>query len=51
MLFEILVILWYIVAFAMSAALTKCHPEISGWGNVSRSMAWPVTIYEIKTGK
>ena len=41
---------WFIVAFAMSAALTKHYPEFAGWGNVSRSIAWPVTIYEVATG-
>lgn len=41
---------WFLVAFAMSAALTKSHPDLAGWGNVSRSIAWPVTLLEVQRG-
>jgi CRISPR/Cas system-associated protein Cas7 (RAMP superfamily) len=50
MILDALTALYLCAALAMSAALTKTYPEFAGWGNVSRSMAWPVTIYEIYAG-
>ena len=44
---EWLLLMWTIIASAMSATLATRRPHLSGWGNVSRSIAWPVTIYEI----
>ena len=38
---------YYSASFGMSAALTRHYPELDGWGNVSRALGWPVTLYEI----
>ena len=47
---QIFDIVWMLISLSMSAALCKTHPELSGWQNVSRSMAWPITLYEVKAG-
>ena len=44
---DFLLIYWFIIAFAMSGALAVKCPRFSGWDNVSRSIAWPITLYEI----
>jgi hypothetical protein len=43
-------IVYFTAAAAMSFALHKYYPHLHGWGNVSRSLGWPVTLYEIKKG-
>lgn len=48
---QCLLSIWFFAALAMSAALTKHYPGIAGWGNVSRSIAWPVTLYEVHLGQ
>jgi hypothetical protein len=45
-----LLVLYLTAAIAMSAALCRHYPQFMGWANVSRGMAWPVTIYEIVSG-
>ncbi len=47
---DVFLTLWFITALAFSAALTTSFPHIAGWANVSRSIAWPVTLYEIHKG-
>lgn len=44
---EIITVAYSLAAFGMSAALTKTYPQYAGWRNVTRSIAWPVTLYEV----
>jgi len=43
---QIFLVLWLAVALAMSAALIRVYPQMDSWINVSRSVAWPVTLLE-----
>jgi hypothetical protein len=40
---------YYTAAIGMSFALARCY-DLTTWGIFSRAMAWPVTIYEAKSG-
>lgn len=46
-----LIAIWFTASLAMSAALTKHYPQLAGWGNVSRSIAWPITLLEVYWGQ
>jgi hypothetical protein len=48
--FQMFVFFYVTASMAMSAALSKHYPGIAGWGNFSRGVAWPVTLYEILKG-
>lgn len=47
MILDFLLLIYFCAAVAMSIWLTREFPEFNGWGNVSRAIAWPVTVYEI----
>lgn len=44
---DIFVCFYITGALTMSVVLCRECPELTGFGNVSRSLGWPVTIYEI----
>ena len=48
---HVALVIWFTAALAMSAVLTKQYPDLNGWGNVSRSIAWPVTMWEVSLGQ
>lgn len=41
---------WMTAALGMSLALTKHYPDMGGWDNISRAVAWPVTLWEVNQG-
>jgi hypothetical protein len=51
MILELFTLFWGIVSLGMSAALTVHYPQYAGWDNVSRSIAWPITLYELLSGR
>ncbi len=42
---------WMMASVAMSFALTKNFPDMKTWDNFSRSIAFPVTLWEMKTDR
>ena len=42
---------WFMASMGMSFALVRHHPQMGSWDNMSRSFAWPVTLWEIKTDR
>lgn len=46
---DVLIAVYYTAAIGMSFALNRYHPELSSLNLLSRSMAWPVTVYEVKS--
>ena len=48
LMIDMFIVFWYSTALGMSASLCRTYPDLTGWGNVSRSIAWPVTILELK---
>lgn len=44
-------ILNYAASWMMAVALAQFYPNYRGWQRLSRSLAWPVTLYELISGR
>jgi len=43
---QVFLVIWFAATLAMSMALVRIYPRMDSWLNVSRSIAWPVTLLE-----